>query len=406
MGMISLKIGFIPLIDAAPLIAAHELGYFAAEGLSVSLHRQIGWANIRDKLSFGHLDAAHALLGMPLASHMGRDSFSEPLVTVMGLGSGGNAITIRRELYEGGVKSAADLAMLVKNRPGLGRPVVGHVFGSSMHHYLVREWLASGGLDPDKDTKLCVIPPPQMSEHMLGGYLDVFCVGEPWNTLAARQGAGVTLVSTTDLLPRHPEKVLAVSRRFAAQAGGLDGETVTAMVRAVLRGCLWCAEAATGERGGELSEMLSGNEYLSLPREVLEESFSIDRDFGGNRIQKNARPKSWVARSFSPEMTGGTFPNKMHAVWMMREMIRWGHLHADADMMAIAEHCCDTTAYRAAATSLGVGCPESDFVTMELRGGRTLRLEDVRRERSNKKTARSREVFDLNQRGPSPAAVA
>ena len=62
----------------------------------------------------------------------------------------------------------------------------------------------------------------------------------------------------------------------------------------------------------------------------------------------------------------------MHTVWMMREMIRWGHLHAEADVAGIAEHCCDTTAYRAAASGLGVACPESDFVAMELRGGQML----------------------------------
>src|SRR5438477_474251 len=83
---------------------AKEMGFVADEGLDVSLHRQVGWANVRDKLSFGHLDAAHALLGMPLASQLGRDSFSEPLVSVMGLGCGGNAITVRRGLFEMGVK--------------------------------------------------------------------------------------------------------------------------------------------------------------------------------------------------------------------------------------------------------------------------------------------------------------
>jgi ABC-type nitrate/sulfonate/bicarbonate transport system substrate-binding protein len=384
MGTTHLRIGFVPLIDAAPVIAAQERGYFAEEGLAVTLHRQVGWANIRDKLSFGHLDAAHALLGMPLASHLGRDSFSEPLVSVMGLGSGGNAITIRRELYElagGGVKSAADLARVIKENPRLGRPMVGHVFGSSMHHYLVREWLASGGIDPDRDVQLCVIPPPQMTEHMKGGYLDVFCVGEPWNTVATRQGTGVTLLATTDILPRHPEKVLAVGRRFAEANGGLGGATMTALVRAVLRGCMWCAEMAAGGMPGTaspLTEMLARPEYLAQPQEVVRASLSLDRDFGVNRIQKSNRPASWVVRSFAPEMSGGTFPNKMHAVWMMREMIRWGHLHAGADVRSIAENCCDTTAYRAAATMLGVGCPQGDFVPMELRNGRTLDLEALR----------------------------
>lgn len=408
----TLRLGFIPLIDAAPLIAAQERGFFAEEGLAVSLHRQIGWANVRDKLSFGHLDAAHALLGMPLASYLGRDSFCEPLVAVMGLGSGGNAITVRRELYEAGMKSAADLAVMIQRRPGMGRPVVGHVFGASMHHYLVREWLASGGLDPDKDTKLCVIPPAQMTEHMRGGYVDVFCVGEPWNTVAARDGVGVTLLATTDIVPRHPEKVLAVARRFAEQAGGLGGKTMTSLVRAVLRGCLWCAELAASGRTGELAALLARPQYLALPAEVLDESLQMNREMGASRMQKCARPGNWVARSFSPELTGGTFPNKMHAVWMMREMIRWGHLHAGAEVGEIAGYCCDTTAYRAAATSLGVACPAGDFVAMELRGGRTLTPEahwgQVRTPKQdvNEAPADTGRHLKARTRGRSPARVA
>ena len=153
---------------------------------------------------------------------------------------------------------------------------------------------------------------------------------------------------------------------------------LSVLSRAVLRGCLWCAEAVAGAPdGGDLAPLLARPEYLAQPVEVIRQSLAITREFGASRIQKNIRPAAWVVRSFSPEMGGGTFPNKMHAVWMMREMIRWGHLHAAADVLAIADRCCDATAYRAAATSLGVGCPESDFVPMDLRGGRTLRPEDV-----------------------------
>ncbi len=375
----SIRLGFLPLVDAAPIIAAQELGYFADEGLRVELHRQIGWANVRDKLSYGYLDASHSLLGMPLVSYLGRDSFAQPLVTLMGLGCGGNAITIRRELYDSGVKSSSDLPHLMKRYPGLGRLMIGHVFASSMHHYLLREWLASGGVDPDRDVKLCVIPPPQMTEHMRGGYLDLFCVGEPWNTAAAHEGVGVTLLATTDILPRHPEKVLAVSRHFAERAGGLGGALLTSLVRAVLRGARWCAEESA--RGSaDLAEMLSRPAYIALPRATLAASLGITREFGVNRQQRSARPVAWEVRSFLPGPS--TFPNKLHAIWMLREMIRWGHLHVAADVRAIAEACHDARAYRAAAATLDIACPRDgeDFVPMELRGGRTFRLEDLNQE--------------------------
>ena len=108
----SLRIGFIDLIDAAPLVVALEKGFFADEGLSVALERQLGWGNIRDRLTFGELDAAHALVGMPLFSRLSRDWFVEPLVSLMNLGSGGNAITLSRRLIDAGVRSAAALGMV------------------------------------------------------------------------------------------------------------------------------------------------------------------------------------------------------------------------------------------------------------------------------------------------------
>ena len=103
------RVGFVELIDAAPLIAAFELGFFAEEGLSVSLERQIGWGNVRDKLIYGHLDASHAVLGLSPLSLLGRDRFPAPLTTIMSLGTGGNAITLSRNLTDAGIATAEDL---------------------------------------------------------------------------------------------------------------------------------------------------------------------------------------------------------------------------------------------------------------------------------------------------------
>jgi nitrate/nitrite transport system substrate-binding protein len=215
--------------------------------------------------------------------------------------------------------------------------------------------------------KLCIIPPPQLADHMRGGYVDLFCVGEPWNTLATRQGHGVPIVATTDILPQHPEKVLAVSRRFAEG----KSELLASLVRATLRGCMWCEEP--GNRGA-LAEMLSRPIYLAQGRDVIEESLSIDSTFGTSKQQKSARPRDWSLRSFSVRET---FPNKMHSAWMLMQMIRWGHLHGEADVKGIAERCVNTGPYREAAASLGLEVPAEDFRPMALRHGRSFTLEDL-----------------------------
>jgi ABC-type nitrate/sulfonate/bicarbonate transport system substrate-binding protein len=145
---------------------------------------------------------------------------------------------------------------------GDGKLVFAHVFGCSTHHYLLREWLSAAGIDPDLDVRLCVVPPPQMAEHMRHGHLDGFCVGDPWNTLAERLGYGAVVAPTTDIVPNHPEKVLAVTRRWAAD----HGPAVVAIVKALLQACAWCDDRANHPR---LAAMLADPRYIGLPADDL-----------------------------------------------------------------------------------------------------------------------------------------
>ena len=385
------RIGFVPLIDAAPLVVAQELGLFDRHGVRVVLERQIGWANVRDKLTYGHLDAGHALLGMPLASALGADWAGEPLVSVMELGRGGNAITLSRALVDRGVRSAATLARWLHDRGqtrdalakvgradgadgGDGKPVFAHVFGCSTHHYLLREWLSAAGIDPDLDVRLCVVPPPQMAGHMHHGHLDGFCVGDPWNTLAERHGYGVVVTPTTDIVPNHPEKVLAVTRRWAAD----HGPAVVAIVKALLQACGWCDDPANHPR---LAEMLSADRYVGLPAADLAASLRVDRTVGtkagGVNLKQSSpeitdwrtadwRPADWRMRSFA---TAGTYPSATHAAWLAEQMIRWGHAPSDVDVVAAARRCTDGRFYREAAAGIGIACPDDAFPPMPLRHG-------------------------------------
>jgi two-component system, oxyanion-binding sensor len=336
----ALRVGFVPLVDAAPLIAARELGYFADEGLDVSLHRQIGWGNVRDKLTFGQLDASHALLGMAPLSVLGTEAFAEPLVAIAAMGSGGNAITISRRWASAGVTSAEALARLLERRQG--RPLVfAHVFSCSTHHYLLRDWLAGAGIDPDDDVHLCVLPPPQMVQQMAEGFLDGFCVGEPWNVLAQAQQHGTIACPTTRIVPDHPEKVLAVSRRW------LDGHRAQAerLVRAMLRGCAYCNDPA---HGPDLARMLADPKYLDVPADVLTQTLSASAGF----------------RNWSP---ASTFPRVTHATWLLDRMREWGHVPEGADLIAVARASVDAEPYRAAAGSLGWACPGDDPPALPLR---------------------------------------
>jgi ABC-type nitrate/sulfonate/bicarbonate transport system substrate-binding protein len=328
-----LRIGFVQLIDAAPIIVAQEAGYIASEGLKVSLHRQIGWGNVRDKLTFGQLHASHALLGMAPISVIGKDQFAEPLVAIASLGSGGNGITFSRRLVAMGVTSAEALARLTRRREG--RPLVfAHVFGCSTHHYLLREWLARGGVDVDQHLRLCAVPPPQMPALMANGFIDGFCVGEPWNTVAEHEKQGTAIVSTTQIVPDHPEKMLTVSRRWLTD----HPDAAEKLVRATLRGCAFCHDPANAEA---LSRMLAAPQYLNVPQPVLAKSLANLPGF----------------RSWAP---GTTFPSVTRAMWLLNQMLRWGHLRAEMDLPWIARQSVDSGPYRAATASMGWPCPADE----------------------------------------------
>jgi ABC-type nitrate/sulfonate/bicarbonate transport system substrate-binding protein len=286
-----LRVGFVRLIDAAPLILAQELGYFAREGLAVSLERQIGWGNVRDKLTFGQLHASHALLGMPPLSVLGREQFVEPLVAILALGSGGNAITLSRRLIAMGIRTEEALARQVRRREG--RPLVfAHVFSCSTHHYLLRDWLANAGINPDEQVRLCVQPPPQMPPQMAEGFLDGYCVGEPWNSMAEHEGHGAPVAATTRRAPGHPEKVLAVGRDWLAS----HPDEAQSLVRALLRACAFCEDAANA---GTIARILSSPRYLDVTEAVLHRSLT----------ELSPGFRSWAPHT--------TIPRPEHAAWLL-----------------------------------------------------------------------------------------
>ncbi len=339
-----IRIGFVPLTDAAPLVVAAERGFFAEEGMRVELHRQIGWGNVRDKLTFGQLDAAHALVGMPLWSVLGRERFAEPLVAVMNLGVGADAITFGRRLTDAGVATAAGLAEWVGGgaRPGGGAggdvPVLAHVFGCSVHHYLLRAWLAAGGVDPDRDVRLCVVPPAQVARQLEKGYLDGFCCGEPYNTLSDAGGFGRLVAVTADVVPGHPDKVLAVTRRWAAAHADL----LPRLCRAVLRGLRFCDD---DRNLPAVAEALARPQYLAVPAEAIVRSLALLRTFAGPGPSRAVGPGGVGGAARSPPRSA--FPNVTHHAWYAGQMARWGHLEAGADGPALAAACVSADGYRA-----------------------------------------------------------
>src|SRR6266566_2551616 len=207
----NMRFGIIALTDCSSIVMAHELGFFKKFGINSVVSKEASWAVIRDKLTLGENQATHMLIGMPIASTMGlAGSPVKPMVIPWVLNRNGQAITLKSE-WKG--KVGADpkaIKPLVEQAKKLGEPLsFAMTFPPGTHAMWMRYYLAAGGINPDKDISLIVVPPAQMVSNMRIGKMDGFCVGEPWNARAIADKIGFTSVTTQDIWPDHVEKVCA-----------------------------------------------------------------------------------------------------------------------------------------------------------------------------------------------------
>jgi ABC-type nitrate/sulfonate/bicarbonate transport system substrate-binding protein len=258
----ALRIGFLALTDAAPLIAAQELGIFAHHGLRVQLCREVGWATIRDKILYGELDAAQALAPMLWAASLGLGCLKLPVCTGLVLNLHGNAITLSERLWNTGVRDQVTLRSEALRRRGENKLTFGVVFPFSLHNLQLRQWLEQAGLNPDRDVRIAIVPPAQMARNLAAGTLDGFCSGEPWNTVSIQQGEGWSPAWSASLTPGHVEKVLMVRTDFAGQR---DREHLI-LITAIAQAAAWCDEP---RHRGQLAEMLSSTLYLNVSSKVI-----------------------------------------------------------------------------------------------------------------------------------------
>ncbi len=343
-----IKVGFIPIIDCAPIVLAEELGAYERQGLEVEIRREVSWANVRDKLALGKLDASHILAPLPLALTLGIDSVSVPVVNAMTLQVNGNALTLSNGLWRemedaapelvkaGRPLDARAIAAVVARRAASGaKPLVlASVFPYSPQNYMTRLWLSSAGIDPDRDVRMAVVPPPHTVAYLSGGAIDGYCVGEPWNQQSEALGIGRIAITGPDIWRGMPEKVLGCTESWAAN----NPNTLRALIRALIEACLWLDEPANRP---EAARILSSPRYLNMPAEVMSRTLDLP---GFHVFQRNA----------------AKFRGRPPADWFLAQMMRWKQAPADTDIKAVADRVYRTDIYRAAAREMGVDCPETD----------------------------------------------
>lgn len=268
----ALRLGYVPLTDAAPLILAHELGFARGERLEMELVPARSWAFLRDMLALGRIEAAQMLAPMPVAAAMGLGPGLAAVDALMVLAVGGDVIGLSRALAEDlrgrgyGFDFAdpfgAGAALLGRGRLRFGVP-----FAFSTHAELLWHWLSACGLDGPGAVDVITVPPPRMAEAVAAGEIDAFCVGEPWGSLAVETGAGALLLPGAAIWEAAPEKVLACRRQWAESHPDLTGR----LMRAVWRAQAWLDRP---ENRGTAAEILARHEYLNLPVVIVERALS------------------------------------------------------------------------------------------------------------------------------------
>jgi len=339
----SLKLGFIKLTDMAPLAIAKEKGFFAEEGLNVTLEPQANWKVLLDGVIGGQLDGAHMLAGQPLAATIGYGTKAD-LIAPISLDLNGNAITLSNRVWaqiEPGLKknadgkpehpiSAAVLKPVIASYKEQGKQFkMGMVFPVSTHNYELRYWLAAGGIEPGYYTPgdvggtvgaqaaLSVTPPPQMPATMEAGTIDGYCVGEPWNQAAVQKKIGVPVITDDEIWKKNPEKVLGLREDFAEKYPA----TTAAMLRAIIKAQQWL-DVDSGKNRAEAVKILARSNYVGADEAVIGASMTGQFTFqaGDTRLAPDFN-------IFFNDYAG--YPFYSDAIWYLTQMRRWGQIADD-----------------------------------------------------------------------------
>ena len=350
------RIGFLPLVDAALPILAHEQGFAAAQGIEIQPVRDMTWATVIDRLLYGHTDAAHLIAPLAIATTLGRGRPATPLSVPFVLGLNGNAVTFSTALAaatglgEGiadPVKLGAALRAVALARAAAGQRLrFGVVHRYSSHNYMLRYWLAAVGIQPDADVELVVTSPPFAADALAAGDVDGICVGEPWNSIAVDRGVGRIALVTAQIWRRGVEKVLALRKATLDERGAETG----ALIRALHAAAAHFVDPAAAQ---ENAAILARPEYCDAPVETIMRAIT-DRI----RLARDAAPIHYPDFMFQYR-EAANFPWRSQAAWLYSQMTRWDRTPFSATEAETAQAVFRPDVYREALAGSAATLPSS-----------------------------------------------
>ena len=349
------KIGFIPLTDCASVVMASVLGIDQKYGVKIIPNKEASWAGVRDKLVNGELDFAHVLYGLIYGVHLGTSGPKKDMAVLMTLNNNGQALTLSKKLADKGAGTLNGLVDVMKKEPR--EYTFAQTFPTGTHAMWLNYWLASAGINPVKDVKSIVVPPPQMVANMRVGNMDGFCVGEPWNHRAIIDGIGVTAATTQDVWKDHPEKVLGTTADFVKQYPN----TARAVTAAILEASKWIDSGLQNKM--KMADTIAGKAYVNTGVDAINE-----RILG--RYQ-NGMGKTWDDPNHMKFYNDGAvnFPYLSDGMWFLTQHKRWGLLKSHPDYLAVAKQVNQIALYKDAAAASKTPLPKSDMRSSKLIDG-------------------------------------
>jgi two-component system, oxyanion-binding sensor len=360
MSLVSLRVGFLPLVDAALPILARELGFAEDEGIDLTLVRDISWATVADRLLYGHSDAAHMLAPLAIATTLGLGRPATAISVPFVLGLNGNAITFRPDLASqitesgqaGELRDIGErLATVIRAAPRKLRFGVVHRFSS--HNYMLRYWLNGVGIDANRDVDIVTVAPPFAADALASGDVDAICVGEPWNSVAVDRGVGVIVAVTSQIWMRGVEKVLAMrTERMVAEP-----DVTHALLRALYRAG---AAFVDPNQLDMICEILARPVYLDGSASLIRSAVSDRLLFAKGSVPVH------IPHFMFQHREAANFPWTSQAAWLYAQMAKAEHLTPTASDYTAARQVFRPDVYRAALRPLGVPLPGA---SAKLEGG-------------------------------------
>jgi nitrate/nitrite transport system substrate-binding protein len=326
-----LKIGFVPITCATPIIMAHPMGFYKKYGLDVDVIKTAGWAVARDKSLSGEYDASHMLTPMPLAISLGAGSTPTPWTMPAVENINGQAITLHVKHKD-------------KRDPKLWTGMKFAVpFDYSMHNFLLRYYVAEHGLDPDKDIQIRVLPPPEMVANLRAENVDGYLAPDPFNQRAVYDGVGFIHMLTKEIWDGHPCCAFAASKKFVAESPN----TFHALFKAIIDAT---AYSSNQKNRKEVAKAISPRNYLNQPETVVAQVLTGTYADGLGNVKKVPD-----RIDFNP------FPWHSMAVWILTQMKRWGYVKGDIDYNKVAEEVYLATDAQKVMKEMGLKAPDATY---------------------------------------------